>query len=407
MRRTGLAACLMLFVFLGARAARAGVVDAPGADLEISLITYGPGRIYWERFGHDALQVRDRLSGQSVDFNYGVFDFDERGFFWNFARGYMHYMIDVERSDLDEADYVASGRSVVRQRLALTPAQAVSLRAFLLWNLRPENAIYNYDYLTDNCTTRVRDALDKVLGGALRRSLAARPGGMTYRQQIDRLMSPEPGLMLAMDMGLGPAADRPLSAWQESFLPMVLEQDLRGVKVSDGHGGRTPLVSAEQRLAVSRIGAPPARPPALFWPLGLVGTGFAILLLATRRRLPRVHGVLAIAYVAAAGFVGLVLAALWGLTQHHAAWENANLLVFNPLAFWLPAAVWRRARGGAEASVGRGARRVIGLQLVTAAIAVLLHGLPLTVQQNQPWLALAIPIWLAIALDLRPSPPHS
>lgn len=378
--------------------ARAGVVDAPGADLQISLITYGPGRIYWERFGHDAIQVRDRVSGQSVDFNYGVFDFDERGFFWNFARGYMHYMIDVERSDVDEADYVASGRSVVRQRLALTPAQAESLRAFLLWNLRPENAVYDYDYLTDNCATRVRDALDRALGGVLRRSLSARPGSMTYRQQIDRLMSAQPALMLAMDLGLGPAADRPLSAWQESFLPMVLEREVRSVALPDGRGGPQPLVTAERRLAGSRLTPPPAWPPRLVLPLGSAGLGLAALLAATRRRLPNLHATLATVFLAAAGFAGTVLLALWTLTMHRAAWANANLLVFNPLAFALPAALWRTRRGGGRAGA---ARLLVRLQLAAALVAVLLHAFPGTVQQNQPWLAFAIPVWLAIALDLH------
>jgi len=39
--------------------ARAGVADAPGADLRVDLYTYGPGSVYWERFGHDALVITD------------------------------------------------------------------------------------------------------------------------------------------------------------------------------------------------------------------------------------------------------------------------------------------------------------------------------------------------------------
>ncbi|NNM62977.1 MAG: DUF4105 domain-containing protein, partial [Steroidobacteraceae bacterium] len=317
------ALCLAGLCLSANLSARAGVVDAPGADLRVSLITYGPGDIYWERFGHDAIQIRDRVSGQSVDFNYGVFDFNERGFLWNFARGYMHYMIDVERSDLDEGDYVASGRSVTLQRLALTPAQAVSLRTYLLWNLRPQNVVYNYNYLTNNCATRVRDALDRALGGALRKDLTARPAAMTYRQQIVRLMSAQPALMLALDLALGPMADRPLSAWQESFLPMVLKRDMRGVMVPDGHGGQKPLVSMERRISAGSLTPPPKTPPNLDWPLGIAGIALGGAIVLTRRRLPTLSASLATAYVIAAGFVGVVLLALWTLTIHRVAWNNA------------------------------------------------------------------------------------
>lgn len=155
-------------------------------DLEVSLITYGPGAVCWERFGHDAIRLRDRISGESVDFNYGVFDFEDSHFLANFARGDMRYLMDIEPSDIAQQDYIDTGRSVLEQQLALSARQAASLRSFLLWNLRPEKSTYNYDYLTDNCATRVRDVLNSALGGALQATLVMRPAPMTYRQQIDR-----------------------------------------------------------------------------------------------------------------------------------------------------------------------------------------------------------------------------
>src|SRR5487761_536146 len=202
MRHIGFALLIAMAWLLSALPARASVTNAPGANLQVSLITYGPGETYWERFGHDAIELRDSASGEAVNFNYGVFDFNEANFFLNFARGRMHYLMDAAPSDLDQSYYVEAGRSVTRQRLAMTAEQAGALRDFLLWNLRPENAGYNYDYFVDNCTTRVRDALDKALGGVLKTQLAARAGGMTFRQQTDRLMSAQPWLMLVLDLGL-------------------------------------------------------------------------------------------------------------------------------------------------------------------------------------------------------------
>ena len=71
MRYIGSAFCLAMLWLTFALPARASVADAPGANLKVSLITYGPGETYWERFGHDAIELRDVASGQAINFNYG------------------------------------------------------------------------------------------------------------------------------------------------------------------------------------------------------------------------------------------------------------------------------------------------------------------------------------------------
>jgi len=380
--------------------ARAGVLTAPGENLEVSLITFGPGAIYWERFGHDAIRIRDRVSGESADFNYGVFDFQDKAFIWNFARGHMSYMIDIVSSDADQQEYIDAGRSVLEQRLALSPAQSLALREFLLWNLRPENLRYTYDYLTSNCATRIRDAFNLVLGGALEPALTARPAPLTYREQIDRLMLAQPWMMLGMDLGLGPSSDRPLNEWQESFLPMVLAREIRTVRVPDGHGGMQALVVSEREIAPNRLEPPGPLPPNLDWPLGAAGLAWAAAIWVLRSRLHLLQVSLELVFLAVAGIAGAFMLALWILTAHHAAYENANLLVFNPLAFAMMRAVWR-SRGGIGG--GRLIRALLGIQLGAALLALLLHLLPGTTQQNQPWLLFAIPIWLAIALVHWPS----
>lgn len=400
-RMTFLRGALFIIVALVSSAlapARASIANAPGSNLEVSLITYGPGEIYWERFGHDAIELRDISSGEAINFNYGVFNFNEKNFFLNFARGRMHYLMDAGPSNLDQAFYVDSGRSVTRQRLALTPEQAEALRGFLLWNLRPENAGYNYDYYADNCTTRVRDALDQALGGIMRKQLSLNAGGMTFRQQTDRLMSAQPWLMLIMDLGLGPYADQPLNAWQESFLPVVLEHQLREVQIDDGHGGLKPLIENDQLVSPNRLEVPPATAPDLRLPLALAGLLLAALIVVTRLFWSTGCALIGSIYLVSAGLVGLLLLALWTLTAHHAAWSNANLLLFNPLAFILLPTLWRARRGFAASRFVDG---VIALQLLAVVIAVLLHLLPGTVQQNQPWLLFALPCWLALAWSLR------
>ena len=117
-----------------------------------------------------------------------------------------------------------------------------------------------------------------------------------------------------------------------------------------------------------------------------------------RRRWPAGYALLGTLYLLAAGVTGLLLLALWTLTTHHSAWANANLLLFNPLAFALLPTLWRARRGLAASRFIDG---VIALQLLACMAAVLLHLLPGTVQQNQPWLLFALPCWLALAWSLR------
>ena len=94
-------------------------------------------------------------------------------------------------------------------------------------NAPPENARYRYDYFTDNCSTRVRDALDRALGGALHQQMVGRSHGNTFRSEAVRLASPRLWMWLGFDIGLGPYADAPLSRWEEAFVPMRLADSLR------------------------------------------------------------------------------------------------------------------------------------------------------------------------------------
>src|SRR3569833_1662491 len=284
--RSGQICIVIVLSCLGSVCADAGVLTAPPEDLEVSLVTYGPGQVYWERFGHNAIRIRDRVSGESGAFNYGVFDFEARAFLLHFARGHMSNMIDAELSDVNQQDYIDAGKSVLEQRLALSAEQAGRLRAFLIWNLQPENLKYEYDYLTSNCSTRIRDALNRVLGGVLQRTLVARPAPLTYRQQIDRLMAPQPLMMLPMDLGMGPSTDRRLNEWEESFLPMVLAREIRDVAIPDGRGGATPLVVRERGCSPNRLNPPAVSAPNLSWGLGGAGLVLAVVMLASRSRFP-------------------------------------------------------------------------------------------------------------------------
>jgi hypothetical protein len=379
-------------------AAAAATADAP----VISLLTIGPGEIFFERFGHNAIVVRDADGNTAAVYNYGIFDFDQQSFLLNFIRGRMLYRIAVDAFDDDLDMYLAEGRAVDEQRLNLTPDQALALAEFLEWNARPENAQYRYDYFLANCSTRVRDALDRTLDGALHAQTEGRSRGYTYRLDALRLMAPKPWLMLAIDLGLGPFADQRIDFWQESFVPETLHDTLAHILVPSADGHSVPLVADDIVIAQGRIAAAPALPPDLRWPfLGIGIVLGALLLWLGSRRATGLHipvAIFASLFELFCGLGGLALLFLWFGSEHRAAWRNENLLLLNPLCLllipaWLGAlrARWR---------VRMFTLRIAWFVVACAAFGLFAKLLPWFVQANLAWIALFLPLHLALAIML-------
>ena len=396
-----MAALAALSIATFPQASHAGVVDAPGANLRVDLYTYGPGAVYWERFGHDALVITDTASGEAYAFNYGLFDFEQKDFYFNFARGIMIYRAAAWPAADDIQEYSGEGRSITDQHLDLTPAQRAALRDFLVWNVQPEHSRYRYRYFADNCTTRVRDALDKVLGGTLETQLTGPAAhGETYRSETDRLMAGQPWLMYLLDVGLGPYADQPLTRWTGAFIPARLMEELRGVHGTDG----APLVQSETVLAPQRLPSPPAHAPDMRWPLLIAGLVLGVALFASAWLRDQYDierwwfAIVGTLYALLAGIAGALMLVLWFGTAHRAAWANENLWLFNPLA-WLaiPALLRVRRPGASTTRLGIAIAALMTLLSVFALFSKLLPAFP---QQNLPWILFALPAWLGLLCGL-------
>ena len=383
-RRAGLGLLLALLGLLAFTAPAA--IAAP----RIGVITMQPGEIFWERFGHDAIVVDDPDRGEPVSYNFGFFDLDEPGFVGRFVRGEMEYALVALPLSQDLEMYRQEGRGVSVQWLDLTPGQASALARQLEHNARPENARYRYDYFRDNCATRVRDALDRALGGALGQQLASRSRGNSYRGEATRLSRPAPWMWLGFQFGLGPNADRPLSRWDEAFIPMQLADSLRESRTAAG----SPLVVGEETLLPHRLPPEPeARAqPVLAWTLA--GCLLAIALWLIGRRKPRPIAGIALFFWGACGLLGVLMLYLWLGTAHWAAWRNHNLLLANPLAWLLLPGAWAILRGRTPS---RTWRRLLVALTALAALALPLSWLGLDAQANGMWIGFLLPVQLAFA----------
>lgn len=373
----------------------------PGSELTVYLVTMGPGDAVWERFGHNALWIRDAATGQDLAYNYGMFDFDEPGYLRNFIRGRLNYWVQPDDARAMVQAYAAANRSVWVQELNLTPAQRLELKRFLEWNVLPENRTYRYDYYRDNCSTRVRDAIDMVLGGRLRQVLDAEPSGMTYRAHTRRLVADDLPVFYGLEVAMTGAIDAPLSLWTESFLPMELMENVRRVTVVDADGGEAPLVKGEAVLfEASRPALPegvPARVPASLAAGTLLGAALALTgRAAARRRSARAAFVLlALAWAALTGVLGALLAFLWAGTDHWVTYGNENLLQTSPLALALLVLLPLAARRGARAADA--VRWTAGALALLSITGFLVQALPGFDQVNGEIIALTLPAHAGLA----------
>jgi len=382
LRRLLIAMLLWLF-------ATAAIAAAPTP--RIGVMTMQPGEIFFERFGHNAIVVDDPAAPRPVSYNFGFFDLDEPGFIGRFVQGDMRYRLVALPVQDDLAYYREVGRGVSIQWLDLSPGEAHAIADALALNARPENARYRYDYFTDNCSTRVRDALDRALGGGLRKQLESRSAGDTFRSEAVRLASPATWMWLGFDVGLGPYADRPLSRWEDAFVPMRLAASLREAKNTQGR----PLVASESIVLPHRLPPEPPDTQRRWWPWLLAGLALAMAIRWAARNRPRTLGAIALPFWALCGVLGLVLAFLWCCTAHHSGWANRNLLLFSPLCLLMVPGAWAKVRGGTSTRFHRAVRLVVAVGALVALVLQLVPG----AQVQAPWIALLLPIHAAFALS--------
>ncbi|MEP6904749.1 MAG: DUF4105 domain-containing protein, partial [Gemmatimonadales bacterium] len=369
------------------------ISGVPGRELTVYLVTMGPGDEVWEKFGHNALWLHDSLRHTDIAYNWGLFDFSASDFLPRFLKGDMLYWMggfdQMGTVDL----YRRANRTVMAQELNLTSTQKDSLRKFVEWNAQPENRFYHYDYFRDNCSTRVRDALDRVLGGVIKRATDSIVTGTTYRSHTRRLTEDARGVYLGTLLGLARPVDRPISRWEEMFLPVRLHNDLRDIRVKDETGASVPLVKSDTALYVS------SRPPealeprshlAVYLIAGLL-IGFVALLL--RYLVDRGSSGIRPALIVfaglwhlVAGIGGTLLAALWLFTNHIYSYQNENLLQANPLslvaAVMIVAALTRRGASGSGSIVRRWPSRMAWTVAGIAFAGFVLKLLPSFYQVN-------------------------
>jgi hypothetical protein len=316
----------------------AGQTDT--CKLRISLLTCSPGSELYSTFGHSALRVVDSSTGTDIVYNYGVFDFHDPDFYVKFVRGKLLYYLD--QGDFNDFLYAYSmdDRSVSEQLLRFDCQEKIEIQRFLFDNLRPENRSYKYDFLFDNCTTRLRDLIWKQLRDDAATAAVTDDPGRTFRNHLHHYldMNRMDWAKLGIDILLGSRLDRAMDNSEAMFLPDYLEKGID----STLSGGNT--LSEEKQLLYSRSAPSPGPGNLLSPPLIACSVFCAAIMLLPYSRSRIAENLMAMGdfmLFFLTGLLGVLLFFMWTATDHALCRDNLNLLWALPTH--LPAAFFIRS----------------------------------------------------------------
>jgi hypothetical protein len=304
----------------------------PAQDLsknaEISVITIGPGSSLNDAFGHSAFRIKDTKKGLDLVFNYGVYDFEAPNFILKFTQGKLDYLIGLNRFDNFYNAYTAQNRSITSQILNLSSTEKQQLFNYLINNYKPENRRYLYDFLFNNCATKIKEVTNLATQNPIDFNIPKDYSEATFRTLIQNNLNKNSWGSLGIDIALGSVIDRYATPEQHMFLPKNIHSffDIATIQNSN-----TPLVKTRKTLF--KASAKNKTSNFIFSPLFLFGIlGLVIVFITyndfkTGKRTKTLDFIL----FGVTGLAGVVIMLLWFATDHQTTKNNYNLLWANPL----------------------------------------------------------------------------
>ncbi|MGB5693335.1 MAG: DUF4105 domain-containing protein [Flavobacteriaceae bacterium] len=314
-------------------------------EAQISVITCGPGSDLYASFGHSAFRVQDPEINLDLVYNYGTFDFDAPNFYLNFARGRPVFKLSRQLFVNFLYTYQLENRWVKEQILDLESKEKKDIFRFLENNYRPENRNYKYDYLWENCSTKIPEVLSNVLG----KTLVFREDHLleqySFRELMQQNLSWNSWGSFGIDLALGSVIDRVADEEETMFLPDYVFRQMNNSSVSN-----RPLVRRQRTILDLNNGerAFLFTTSPLFWTLFLFVFTITITLIDYRNQTRSRW--LDFVLLLLTGMSGMLITYLWFFSDHSAAANNYNILwalPFNiiiaffmakkgPVAKWLP-----------------------------------------------------------------------
>ena len=316
--------------------------------IQVSLLTCTPGAELYSTFGHSALRIVDSTKGTDLIYNYGTFDFDDPNFYSKFVRGKLLYFVSVEQFQDFRAAYEYEKRGITEQILYLSYDKKQKLITALEENAKEENKYYKYDFVRDNCTTRLRDIIEKFSDTPyITKPLVA--GTTTFRELIHSYLdkSGQSWSKLGIDILLGAPLDHKLSTKEIQFLPDYLLKGLDSTMVP-GYmtyiGYQISLV-IEKKVILETSLSPET--PSVLSPLVIFSVLFLLITVLSFSRSPGIQIALNIfdkIFFFLCGILGVLILFMWFGTDHYTCRNNFNLAWALPTHLFIVAISFQKNR---------------------------------------------------------------
>lgn len=316
---------LMLLILLLVVFAAAGQGAELSTHAQIAIITCGPSQAeLYLAFGHSAIRVYDPVNGIDHAYNYGVFDFNQPNFYLNYTRGHLLFKLGVDRYPDFVNSYADHNRGVTLQTLDLSQAQKQAVYNYLERNALPENETYRYDYFYNNCSSKVRDVFQEVLGDSIRFDGSHINTDYTIRQLVGLYLKQQPWGRLGIDLCLGLPMDKRATPYEYMFLPDFLESAFDHAFIRQD-GNELSIVKFKQPVYLPQS-APILKSRMHPWVAfgGMISITLALSVYDMLRK--KISRWFDLVLFGVAGLAGSLLIILWTATDHVAAANNFNLL---------------------------------------------------------------------------------
>ncbi|TDT47552.1 uncharacterized protein DUF4105 [Maribacter spongiicola] len=288
---------------------------------KISLLTVGTGEDLAAKFGHSAIRLQDPTLGIDEVYGYGNYDFDDPNFYLNFTRGKLSYTISRIPFKYFEYSYQQEKRWIREQELDVNLEQRNNIITFLEHNLLPENKKYKYDFLFDNCATRIPMVFEKTLGNTFKFDYNHLEEQLTFRELIRLKLNPNSWSNFGIDLALASVIDREATPYEHLFLPIYVYEQMKHTTL-DGK----PIVKKES--VILDIAEQEYRSliflTPLFW-LSILLVLVCYITYTDYKNLRR-NKWLDFGLFAVTGLAGILILFLWFGTDHLATKANFNSL---------------------------------------------------------------------------------
>ena len=321
---------IILFLFLSTTSLK----SQDSCGLRISLLTCSPGAELYSVFGHNALRIVDSAAGTDIVYNYGTFDFDDPNFYTKFVRGKLMYFLSQQSFQNFKYEYEYFKRGIIEQVLSFDCTEKKAIQATLFENMQEQNRYYKYDFLKDNCTTRLRDIIFNSASLKKDSLLLSYSISSSYRDYLHAYLdrAKMPWTTLGIDLLLGFGADIKMSLYQSMFLPDYLQKEVGQTNI-----GNKKLVSIENVL-VDDLQPSPKSSPLFGLPMFIFSILSAIIIFLGYSQKASIkfyqRGFERVSFLII-GLLGMLLVFTWFGTDHQSFSYNLNILWAFPLNIFL------------------------------------------------------------------------